>query len=76
MGQHDDKRGYRKLKRTIKKAGNRKRRQHLKRALTENPEEAAHLQFDFGRDSSATLNGNDLDATRRRNDECGMMNDE
>jgi hypothetical protein len=69
MVQHDDKRGYRKLKREIKKAGNRKRRQHLKRALSEHPEEAAHAEFDFGRDSSATLNGNDRDATRRREDE-------
>jgi hypothetical protein len=72
MVQHDDKREYRKLKREIKKAGNRKRRQHLKRALTENPEEAAHVEFDFGRDSSATLNGNNRDATRRPRDheEC------
>jgi hypothetical protein len=69
MGQDDDKRGYRKLKRAIKKAGGRKRRQHLKRALTENSEQAAHADFDFGRDSSATLNGNDRDATRHRRNE-------
>jgi len=61
-----DKRRYRQLKRDIKKAGNRKRRQHLKRQLHDNPEEAAHPDFDFGRDSSASLNGNDNDATRRR----------
>jgi hypothetical protein len=61
-----DKRQYRQLKRDIKKAGNRKRRQHLKRQLVENPEEAAHAEFDFGRDSSAGLNGIDRDATRRR----------
>jgi hypothetical protein len=60
-----DKRRYRKLKRDIKRAGNRKRRQHLKRALADHPEEAAHTDFDFGRDSSAALNGNDRDATRR-----------
>jgi hypothetical protein len=65
---NDDKRMLRKLKRDIKRAGNRKRRQHLKRALTDNPEEAAHAEFDFGRDSSAGFNGNDRDATRRRKD--------
>jgi hypothetical protein len=61
-----DKRRYRQLKRDIKKAGNRKRRQHLKRQLAENPEQAADVDFDFGRDSSAGLNGIDRDATRRR----------
>lgn len=61
-----DKRRYRQLKRDIKKAGNRKRRQHLKRQLAESPEEAADVDFDFGRDSSAGLNGIDRDATRRR----------
>ena len=61
-----DKRQIRKLKREIKRAGNRKRRQHLKRALNEDPEGAAHTDFDFGRDSSAGLNGYDRDATRRR----------
>jgi hypothetical protein len=66
MGQRDEKREYRKLKREIKKAGNRKRRQHLKRALSANPEEVADAQFEYGRDSSAALNGNDRDATRRR----------
>ena len=64
-----DKRRYRQLKRDIKKAGNRKRRQHLKRQLAENPEDAAHSEFDFGRDSSTGLNGLDRDATRRRRNE-------
>jgi hypothetical protein len=64
-----DKRRYRQLKRDIKKVGNRKRRQHLKRQLAENPEDAAHAEFDFGRDSSTGLNGLDRDATRRRRDE-------
>jgi len=61
-----DKRQLRKLKRDLKRAGNKKRRQHLKRELADNPEEAAHSEFDFGRDSSAGLNGMDQDATRRR----------
>jgi hypothetical protein len=37
--------------------------------LTENPEEAAQTDFDFGRKSSASLNGNDRDATRRDEEE-------
>jgi hypothetical protein len=63
-----DKRRHRELKREIKKAGNRKRRQHLKRQLERNPEEAADTDFDFGRDSSVGLNGNDQDATRRKDE--------
>jgi hypothetical protein len=61
-----DKRRQRELKREIKRAGNRKRRQALKRDLADNPEEAAHSEFDFGRNSSAGLNGLDNDAKRRR----------
>jgi hypothetical protein len=61
-----DKRQFRKLKRDIKRAGNKRRRQHLKRELAENPEDAPHTEFDFGRDSSAPLNAMDQDATRRR----------
>lgn len=61
-----DKRKYRQLKRDLKKAGNRKRRRQLQRDLLENPEEATHSEFDFGRDSSNGLNGNDRDATRRK----------
>jgi hypothetical protein len=64
-----DKRKYRQLKRDLKKAGNRKRRRQLQRDLLEQPEEAAHSEFDFGRDSSAGLNGNDRDATRRRRED-------
>jgi hypothetical protein len=64
-----EKRRHRERKRDIKKAGNRKRRQHLKRDLRDNPEEAAHTEFEFGRDSSEGLNGNDHDATRRRSEE-------
>ena len=61
-----DKRRIRKLKRDIKRAGNKRRRQHLKRDLADNPEEAPHSTFDFGDTSSATWNGIDQDATRRR----------
>ncbi len=61
-----DKRRYRQLKRDVKRAGTRKMRRHLQRELADNPEEAAHSAFDYGRNSSASLNGNDRDATRRR----------
>jgi hypothetical protein len=61
-----EKRQYRKLKRDIKRAGNKRRRQHLKRDLADNPEEAPYSEFDFGSDNSAGLNGLDNDATRRR----------
>jgi hypothetical protein len=61
-----DKRTFRKLKRDVKRAGNKRRRRHLKRELTERPEEAPHSEFDFGRTSSAGLNGMDNDATRKR----------
>jgi hypothetical protein len=61
-----DKRQFRKLKRDIKRAGNKRRRQHLKRDLREHPEEAPFAEFHFGCTSSSTLNGMDNDATRRR----------
>jgi hypothetical protein len=64
-----DKRSYRQLKRDLKRAGNRKRRRHLQRELRDNPEDAAGSNFDFGRDSTTGLNGNDRDATRRRDGE-------
>ena len=62
----DDKRPLRKLKRNIKQAGNKKRRQQLKRDLQENPEEAHLSEPTVGKASSAALNGLDEDATRRR----------
>jgi hypothetical protein len=61
-----DKRQLRKLKRDIKRAGNKRRRQFLKRDLAENPEDAPHSEFDFGRTSSTGLNGLDQDSTRRK----------
>jgi len=61
-----EKRRLRQLKRDIKKAGNRKRRQFLKRNLRDDPEGAAEADFDYGRASSTGLNGLDKDSTRRR----------
>jgi hypothetical protein len=60
-----EKRRHRELKREVKKAGNRRRRQHLKRDLRDNPEDAAHTEPDVGRHRSSGLNGIDRDATRR-----------
>jgi hypothetical protein len=65
-----DKRQLRKLKRDIKKAGNKRRRAALKRDLADNPEEAAHTEFDFGRTSSSGMNGLDNDATRKRDEDA------
>jgi hypothetical protein len=62
-----EKRHYRQLKRDVKRAGTRKMRRYLQRDLADNPEEAAHSEFDYGRRSSASLNGNDRDPSRRRN---------
>jgi hypothetical protein len=47
---HDDKRFLRKLKRQIKKTGNRKRRQYLKNL------DAAPDDFDLGRDRTDVMN--------------------
>ncbi len=60
------KRQLRKLKRDVKRAGNKRRRQYLKRQLQQDPEGAPHGDYDFGRNTSETLNGLDQDATRRR----------
>jgi hypothetical protein len=60
------KRQLRKLKRGIKRAGVKRRRQELKRDLIARPEEAHQSEFAFGRDTSTGLNGLDQDATRRR----------
>ena len=61
----DNKRQLRQLKRDIKKAGNKRRRQQLKRALNENPDEAHFTEPDCGRHSSAGLNALDHDARRK-----------
>ena len=66
MSMDQDKRRYRKLKRDVKRAGNKRRRAHLKRELANNPDEAPFSQFDFGETSSETMNGMDRDATRVR----------
>jgi len=66
---NDDKRRQRQLKREIKKAGNRTRRQGLKRSLQDNPAEAHFEDESVGRHSTEPLNGQDRDSTRRRDEE-------
>ena len=66
---NDDKRRQRQLKRDLKKAGNRTRRQRLKRSLEENPAEAHFEEESVGRYSTEPLNGQDSDSTRRRDAE-------
>jgi hypothetical protein len=63
---HDDKRKHRRLKRNIKRAGSKHRRQDFKRALRDTPDEAHWKEENFGRYSSEAMNGNDEDATRQR----------
>jgi hypothetical protein len=53
-------------KREIKRAGGKRRRRILKQSLIDNPEEAHEVEGDFGRYSSAWLNGLDQDATRNK----------
>ena len=60
------KRELRQLKRDVKRAGSQRRRRQWKRDLRENPEEAPYSEEDFGRFSTAALNGMDQDQTRRR----------
>jgi hypothetical protein len=61
-----DKRRMRDLKRAIKKRGNKRRRQELKRNLADNRDEAAEAEEDLGRHRSDRLNRLDDDSTRRR----------
>ncbi len=60
------KREQRQHKRELKRSGTQRRRRRWKRDLRENPEEAPYSQEDFGRYSTAELNGMDRDNTRRR----------
>lgn len=56
---------YRQVKRFLKKEGNKKKRQWLKRQLEDNPDEAPYAEYEFGDLSSEWLNGMDHDPTRR-----------
>ena len=63
------KRDLRREKREIKKAGVRRVRRALKQRLDEATDADDERVVDYGRLSSAPLNGKDRDMTRRRRDE-------
>jgi hypothetical protein len=63
-----EKRKLRQEKRDLKRAGQKRVRQTLKRALARDPDEAPFIEVDFGRYRSDELNGLDCDATRRRSE--------
>jgi hypothetical protein len=52
------------MKRFLKREGNKRKRQWLKRQLEERPEDAHNDEYDFGDLSTKELNGNDFDSTR------------
>jgi hypothetical protein len=60
------KREMRQVKKEVKRAGSQRRRRQWRRDLRENPEDAPYSEEDFGRYSTAPLNGMDHDQTRRR----------
>ena len=63
----DDKRELRRLKREIKRRGNHHARREAKRVIQENPEDAAAFSINYGRYSSATLNGIDRKPVEAQN---------
>jgi hypothetical protein len=65
---HDDKRRYRKLKRDIKRAGNKRRRRVLKQQVTDGTLDDDNSDDGLGRHRTAWLNGMDRDAKRKRDD--------
>ncbi len=66
MAMEPTKRDQRQTKRELKQAGSQHRRRQWKRELREDPEEAPYSGENFGRYSTAELNGMDRDGTRRR----------
>ncbi len=58
------KREHRELKRDLKREGSQRRRRQWKRVLRDDPEEAPYAEENFGRCSTADLNGRDHDPTR------------
>ena len=59
-----EKQRLRQLKRDVKRAGNKHRRQMLKRSLRDDPEGAHRVEPSVGRYRSTEFNGFDRDATR------------
>jgi hypothetical protein len=65
MPRRDEKRQLRETKREIKRAGHKKVRARAKHLLESAPEEAHLAEDNFGRYTTAHLNGMDHDATRK-----------
>jgi hypothetical protein len=61
----DGNRALRRLKRLIKRIGNKRRRRFLKRRLEEDPDDAHADVYSFEHDSSRPWNGKDRDRKRR-----------
>ena len=59
-----EKQKLRQIKRDVKRAGNKHRRQMLKRSLRDDPEEAHRVVPSVGRYRSTEFNGFDRDSTR------------
>lgn len=66
MKNRKEKDRIRKLKRVVKRSGNKKVRSAIKRDLMTNPEEAHLTQVDYDGRTSKTFNGNDYDSTRQK----------
>lgn len=66
MKNRKEKDQLRKLKRVIKRSGNKKVRSAAKRDLLANPEDAHLTQTDYGGRRSRDMNGIDHDATREK----------
>ena len=65
MPRNDEKRQLRETKRELKRAGHKKVRARARHLLESSPEDAHLAEVNFGRYSTAHLNGIDRDATRR-----------
>jgi hypothetical protein len=66
MTMDQSKRELRQSKRELKRAGSQRRRRQWKLDLAGNPEEAPYSEEDFGRFSTAPLNGMDHGRTRKK----------
>lgn len=64
-----DKDRIRRIKRVVKRSGNKKVRSKAKRNIAQNPEEAHLGDDDYGAYSSKKYNGIDNDSTRRKDDD-------
>jgi hypothetical protein len=61
-----DKKYLRKVKREIKRSGNKRVRSQIKREIEENPDVAHMSEQDFGGFSSEIMNGMDYDSKRKK----------